>query len=106
VAYVSQEDARAKGIVDHDLIRVFNDINEILVHAKVSPAVQPGEVICYHAWEGYQFPGGGGQNSLGSSPLKPTNMISGYGHLGYKIFYQTASHVPKEVAVDIEKVRE
>jgi DMSO reductase family type II enzyme molybdopterin subunit len=106
VAYVSQEDARARGINDHDVIRVFNDINEILLHAKVSPAVQPGEVICYHAWEGYQFPGGGGQNSLGSSPLKPTNMISGYGHLGYKIFYQTASHVPKEVAIDIEKVRE
>ncbi len=104
VVYIAENDARARGIRDHDDVRVFNDIGEFILKAKVSPAVQPGEVICYHAWEGYQFPGGGGQNSVAPSPLKPTNMLGDYGHLGYKMFFQSMNHVPKEVAVDVERV--
>jgi nitrate reductase alpha subunit len=72
----------------------------------VSPAVQPGEVICYHAWEGYQFPGGATQNDVAASPLKPNNMIGDYGHLQYRGAYMTMNHVPKEVSVDVERVRE
>jgi DMSO reductase family type II enzyme molybdopterin subunit len=106
IAFVSEVDARARGIADHDRIRVFNDIGEFELRAVLSPAVQPGEVICYHAWEGYQFPGGATQNDVAASPLKPNNMIGGYGHLQYRGAYMTMNHVPKEVAVDIERVRE
>ncbi|MCZ7536980.1 MAG: molybdopterin-dependent oxidoreductase [Acidimicrobiia bacterium] len=106
VAYVSVADARSRGIDDNDFIRVYNDVGEFILRAKVAASVQPGEVICYHAWEGYQFPGGGAQNSVAASPLKPTSMVADYGHLGYKVFYQSQNHVPKEVAIDIEKVRE
>ncbi len=103
---VSVADARSRGIDDNDFIRVYNDVGEFVLRAKVAASVQPGEVICYHAWEGYQFPGGAAQNSIAASPLKPTNMVGDYGHLGYKVFYQSMNHVPKEVAIDIEKVRE
>ncbi len=106
IAFLSVPDARDRGISDHDLIRVYNDIGEFVLHAAVSPALQPGEVICYHAWEGYQFPGGGTQNDVAASPLKPTNMIGGYGHLQYRGAYMTMNHVPKEVAIEVERVRE
>jgi len=106
VAYVSIADARSRGIDDNDLIRVYNDVGEFILRAKVAASVQPGEVICYHAWEGYQFPNGGTQNDVAASPMKPTNMIGGYGHLQYRGAYMSMNHVPKEVAIEIEKVRE
>ena len=106
VAYLSQADARERGISDHDQIRVYNDVGEFVLRAKISPAVQPGEVICYHAWEGYQFPEGATQNDVAASPLKPTNMVGDYGHLQYRGMYFTMNHVAKEVAVEVERLRE
>ncbi|KAA0235373.1 MAG: Dimethylsulfide dehydrogenase subunit alpha [Acidimicrobiales bacterium] len=106
VVYISQPDAGERGISDHDQVRVYNDIGEFKLRAVVSPAVQPGEIICYHAWEGYQFPDGATQNDVAASPLKPNNMIGGYGHLQYRGAYMTMNHVPKEVAVQVERVRE
>jgi anaerobic selenocysteine-containing dehydrogenase len=105
VAYVSAADARERGISDHDPIRVYNDVGEFVLRAKVSSLVQPGEVICYHAWEGYQFPGGATQNHVAASPLKPNNMIGDYAHLYYRGAYLSMNHLGKEVAVEVEKVR-
>jgi len=106
VAYLSQADARERGISDHDQIRVYNDVGEFALWAKISPAVQPGELVCYHAWEGYQFPDGATQNDVAASPLKPTNMVGDYGHLQYRMAYFTMNHVAKEVAVEVERLRE
>jgi hypothetical protein len=36
-------------------VRVYNDAGSFEAAAKPAPAVQPGEVIIYHAWEPYQF---------------------------------------------------
>lgn len=101
VAYISQADARDRGIEDNDQVKLYNDVGELLIHVKVSPSVQPGEVICYHAWESYQFPDGANQNHLAASPLKPNNMIGGYGHLQYRGAYLSMNNIPKEVAVDM-----
>ncbi len=106
IAFVSQGDALARGVDDHDLIRVHNDVGEFILRAVVSPAVQPGTVICYHAWEGFQFPDGATQNDVAASPMKPNNMVGDYGHLQYRSAYMTMNHVPKEIAVDFEKVRD
>jgi nitrate reductase alpha subunit len=81
-------------------------VGEFVLRAKVSPAAQPGEVICYHAWEGYQFPDGATQNDVDASPIKPTNMVGDYGHLQYRGAYYTMNHVAKEVAVEVERLRE
>jgi DMSO reductase family type II enzyme molybdopterin subunit len=106
VAYISITDAARRGIEDNDHIRVYNDVGEFILRAKVSAAVQPGEVICYHAWESYQFPDGANQNHVAASPLKPTNMVGDYGHLQYRGAYFSMNHVPKEVAIEVEKVEE
>jgi hypothetical protein len=46
---------------------------------KVSPTAAR-EVICYHAWEGYQFPNGAVQND-GARLDQANNMVGDYGHL-------------------------
>ena len=102
VAYVSRADAATRGIKDNDQVRLFNDLGEVLIHVKVASSVQPGEVICYHAWESYQFPNGANQNHLTANPMKPTNMVGGYGHLQYRGAYLSMNNIPKEVAVDMQ----
>jgi nitrate reductase alpha subunit len=104
VGYVSVKDAADRGIADHDRIRVYNDIGSFELRAKVSPSVQPGSVIVYHAWEGYQFPGWATQNDVATSPIKPTNMVGNYGQLHYRMASYTMNHVPKEVAINIERI--
>jgi nitrate reductase alpha subunit len=46
------------------------------------------------------------QNDVGANPLKPNNMAGGYGHLQYRSAYLSMNNIPKEVAVEVEKVRE
>jgi DMSO reductase family type II enzyme molybdopterin subunit len=104
VAYISDRDAKTRRIKDHDYIRLRNDVGTVEMRAKVSPTVQPGTAIVYHAWEGYQFKGWATQNDLAASPIKPTNMVGNYGQLHYRMASYTMNHVPKEVAVEIEKV--
>lgn len=104
VAYVSVDDAASRGIRDHDRIRVRNDVGKFELRAKISPSVQPGTVIVYHAWEGYQFKDWATQNDVAASPIKPTNLVGNYGQLHYRMASYTMNHVPKEVAVDIELV--
>jgi nitrate reductase alpha subunit len=106
VAYLSEADARERGVSDNDRIRVYNDVGEFTLWAKISPAVQPGTLICYHAWEGYQFPDGATQNDVLPGSLKPNNMAGGYGHIQYRGAYLSMNNIPKEVAVEVEKVRE
>lgn len=105
VAYVSISDAEARGIHDHDYIRVHNDVGQFQVRAKVSPTVQPGTVIVYHAWEGYQFkdwatPG----HDVAASPIKPTNLVRQLRPAPLPDSSYTMNHIPKEVAIDIELV--
>ncbi|MBI2877170.1 MAG: molybdopterin-dependent oxidoreductase, partial [Candidatus Tectomicrobia bacterium] len=79
--YLSTADARARGIADGDEVEVKNEIDSFRIRAKVSPAVRPGQVIIYHAWESYQFKGGKLFQNLMPSPLNPIELAGGYYHL-------------------------
>jgi DMSO reductase family type II enzyme molybdopterin subunit len=81
VMYMSVSDARARNISDGDLTEVKNDIDRFTIHAKISPAVRPGQLIIYHAWENHQFREGKGFQNLIPSPLNPIEMAGGEGHL-------------------------
>jgi DMSO reductase family type II enzyme molybdopterin subunit len=104
-AFLSEFDALARGIVDGDLIRVFNDVGEFQIRAKVAPSAGPGVVIVYHAWEGFQFQNWATQNDVDANPMKPTSMVGNYGQLHHRQGSYTMNHIPKEVAIEIEKVR-
>jgi anaerobic selenocysteine-containing dehydrogenase len=78
---LNPEDARRKGIRDHDLVRVYNDIDSFVVHSKLTGAVRPGQAHIFHAWEPYQFRTGTTHQDLAPSPFKVTQLVGDYGHL-------------------------
>lgn len=106
VAYIAVADAEARGISDHDMMRVFNDVGSFEIRAKVSPAAQPGALIVYHAWEAYQFKDRATQNDVVPGSIKPTNLVGDYGQLHYRSAFYTMNHIPKEVAIEVERVED
>ncbi|MBI4514284.1 MAG: molybdopterin-dependent oxidoreductase [Deltaproteobacteria bacterium] len=104
VIYMNDEDAAARGLRDHDRARVFNDLGEFEVIVKRSPAVRPGQIISYHAWEPYQFRGWRGHQEVVVSPLKPLHLVGDYGHLSYRMYYASPCYNPRGTAVEVQRV--
>jgi len=104
VMFMSDSDAKERGIDDHDLVRVYNDIGEFLVRAKVSPAVRPGQVIVYHAWENYQFQGGMGHRNVIPTPMNPVELAGGYGHIQHTPAILQPGHNDRDTRVEVTKV--
>ncbi len=99
--WMAPEDARARGIDDHQLVEVRNAHGTFQVRARLSPAVAPGEAILYHAWEPFQFPGWRANMEVVASPYKPVHLVGDYGHLRYRVFASGPVHVPRGVPVEI-----
>jgi anaerobic dimethyl sulfoxide reductase subunit A len=59
-------DARSRGIADDDMVRVFNDVGEMILHSYVTSKVIPGTVCVF--WGGWYIPG---ENK---SPLMPNGI--------------------------------
>jgi nitrate reductase alpha subunit len=97
---MSPEDARARGLEDHEEVRVYNDCGSFLVPVKTSPSVRPGQVIVYNGWDPYQFRGWTGPMDVEPGMVKWLHMAGGYGHLRYwPIQWQP---VPSDRAVRVE----
>ncbi|MFQ5666990.1 MAG: molybdopterin-dependent oxidoreductase [Candidatus Binatia bacterium] len=103
VMYMHSEDARRRGLKDHEMVRVFNDTGTFLIRVKLSPAVQPGQVIIYHAWENYQFQDWMQSQVAVPSPWKPLHVAGGYGHIHYRMYYAAPSHGPRGTTVEVER---
>ena len=102
--WMAVEDARTRGIREHDLVSVRNDHGEFRVRVRVSSAVAPGEAILYHAWEPLQFPDWRSNLEVVASPYKPVHLVGDYGQLRYRVFASGPVHVPRGVAVEILRV--
>jgi anaerobic dimethyl sulfoxide reductase subunit A len=49
--WLSVADAKSRGVKDDDLVRVYNDVGEMVIHAYVTSKIVPGTVIIHHgAW--------------------------------------------------------
>jgi DMSO reductase family type II enzyme molybdopterin subunit len=75
--------ARAKGIEDDSLVRVWNDVGEFVVPARVTPAQRPDGLTVYNGFEGFHFPGGRGANEVEPGMVKWLHLVGDYGHLSY-----------------------
>jgi DMSO reductase family type II enzyme molybdopterin subunit len=104
VMYMSLPDAQGRGINDGDLVEVRNDIDSFRIHAKLSPAVQPGQLIIYHAWENFQFPDGKGFQNLIPSPLNPVELAGGEGHLRPIQICMQPSQNDRDTRVEVARV--
>ena len=102
--YMSVGDAQARGIADGELVEVRNDIDSFRIHAKVSPSVRPGQVIIYHAWENYQFPGGKGFQNLIPSPINPIDLAGGEGHIRPFLIQLQPCQNDRDTRVDVRRI--
>lgn len=65
--WISVPDAKRRGIKDNDLVRVYNDYGQMIVHAWVSSRCTPGVVFTHHgAWNDLNASGvdRGGQGAI------------------------------------------
>ena len=104
VMYISVPDAQARGINDGDLVQVRNDIDSFRIDAKVSPALRPGQLIVYHAWENFQFPDGKGFQNLIPSPINPVELAGGEGHLRPIQIGMQPSQNDRDTRVEVTRV--
>jgi len=101
VLFLSERDAQARGIRDHDLVRVFNDAGSFRARAKVAPGVQPGQVVIYHAWEPFQFPGWQSSQDVIASPFKRTHLVGNHGHIRYRMYALSPGYTPRGTPVEV-----
>ena len=102
-ACINVDDASSKGIHDDDEIRVWNDMGEFFVRAKVTPNVMPGQVIVYNGWEPYMFRGWRGPMDVEPGMVKWLHLAGGYGHLRYWFLEWQPTPFDRAVRIDIAK---
>ncbi len=102
VVYLSPDEAAARGLVDNDLVEVFNDHGAVQVHLDVSPRIPKGMALMYHGWERYQ------NNTGWQAPtvvrINPTQLVGKYGQLTFRLNYWGPTGNQKDTRVDIRKV--
>jgi DMSO reductase family type II enzyme molybdopterin subunit len=103
-AYVNDIDALARGIADGDQMRVFNDVSEAFVEARVTPSVRPGQLIMYNGFEPYQFDGWRDTSNVEPGMVKWLHFAGGYGHLRYRALHWQPVPIDRGVRVDMAKM--
>jgi anaerobic selenocysteine-containing dehydrogenase len=102
--WIGSRDAAARGVRDGDRVRVFNDLDSFVVMVKLSPALRPGQLILYHAWENFQFKNGKGFQNLIPSPLNPVELAGGQFHLRPMTICLQPSHTDRDTRVEVERL--
>lgn len=84
-------------------MRVYNDVGEFEIQAKLSRALKPGQVIVYHGWEPFQFKGQKSHQALIPSPLNPIQLAGGYFHLQPMVLMQSPGCTDRGTRVEVER---
>jgi DMSO reductase family type II enzyme molybdopterin subunit len=80
---MNSDDALRLGIRDEEEVEITNDMGVFISPVKLSPSVQPGQVISYNGWEPYQYRTWKGASDLEPGMVKWLHMAGGYGHFRY-----------------------
>lgn len=100
---LNPDDAERRGIRDGDQVRVFNDIGEFQVMAKLLPSVRPHTLMMDHAWEPHQFKDRKGMDTPVAGLLSPLELAGGWGHLQFGAEWD-GNQLAYESTVEVEKV--
>ena len=108
VVYLNPDDAADRGIEDGDTVRVYNEIGEVEVMAKIYPSSEEGTVRQFFSWERFQYPSRGNFNTITPMTMKPTQLVrypedSGE-HLHFFPNFWGPTGVNSDVRVEVEKV--
>jgi DMSO reductase family type II enzyme molybdopterin subunit len=101
--FINPRDAEGRGIAEGDEVRVFNDHESFHVHCAISSAIQPGEVIIYHAFEPYQYRDWKSYDVATPGMVKWLHLAAGYGHLNYWRWNWQPMQVDRGTTVEVEK---
>ena len=82
-------------------MRVFNDCSSIVVLSRVTPAVQPGQIIMYNGFEPYQFKEWRDFSHVEAGMVKHLHLAGGYGHLRYRALHWQPVPIDRAVRVDV-----
>ena len=100
---INENDAAELGIVDNDLVRVWNDAGEFRVAIKTSNTARPKQVVMYNGFDNYQFPDWAGPNDAEPGMIKWLHLAGGYGHLKYWVTEWQPCTTMRNTRVSIEK---
>ncbi|MBI3355113.1 MAG: molybdopterin-dependent oxidoreductase [Nitrospirae bacterium] len=100
---ISPRAAKRKGIKEGDRVRVFNDVGEMYLMAKLHPGTPENVIWTEHAWENFQFKDRKGFNNVVAGILAPLELAGKYGHMSFNPFWD-GNQLMSESSVDIEKV--
>ncbi len=103
--FINNKDAKAKKIENGEWVRVVSDVGSMLITAKISPAVRPGQVIVYNGFEPYMHKEWYSQADVEVGHVKWLGLAGGYGHLQYRPFHWQPIPADRAVHVDVEKVK-
>jgi len=101
VMWISKKDAAERGIEDGDTVEAYNDVSSFRVQVAVTPAVRPGQVIMYHGWVNYQFPGFKHFKGVMASPLNPVECAGGDYHLRPMSTTMSPGHSDRDTRLEI-----
>lgn len=100
---VNPEIAKARGIADGDDIRMFNELGEVIIQAKVSPSCPPDALVMEHGWEPFMYKKKKGHNTIVGDMINLLELSDGWGHLKFGTNWDGNQHA-YESTMDIEKV--
>ena len=95
-------DAAARGIEDHDWVRVFNDAGAMRLRAKLQAGVPAGLAIVYQGWEMAQFADRANMQAPIPIHVNPTQLVR-YGHLRFAPNYWGPTGANRDARVEVEK---
>lgn len=104
VVHVSVENAAQIGAEDGDTVEMYNDFGSCICQIKVAPAMKPGTVCMYHAWQPWHFKNGQSDKVLYGSPIKPLHVLGNYAQLNYRGAGAQPGHSPRDTRVSIRKI--
>jgi len=100
---INPEVAKARGIADGDTIKMFNELGEVRLMAKVSPSCPPDALVLEHGWEPFMYDQKKGHNLLVGDMLNLLELTDGWGHLKFGTNWDGNQHA-YETTMDIAKV--
>lgn len=94
--------AARRGIADGDRVRVWNDLGQAFLVAKLAAGVPPGAIVLEHGWEPFHYRGKQGHNGLVGDLLNLLEVSDGWGHLRFGTNWDGNQHA-YDATVDVAK---
>ncbi len=94
--------AARRGIADGDEIRIFNELGEAILVAKLAATVPPDAIVLEHGWEPFMYRGKNGHNALVGDMLNLLEVTDGWGHLRFGTAWDGNQHA-YDATVDVAK---